>query len=100
MPLYELVLILRAQSRQKTKTVLLDLCKAFYRLDCHLTDLKMMSGTALPYIMTTKIKERINHGLYFTIKLYGTPQFKQEMTAKLKYNPDVIRTSLIRCRLH
>lgn len=100
MPLYEMVTILRAQCRQSTKTVLLDLCDTLYRLECHLTDIKMLSGTALPYPMKTSTREKLTHGLYFTFKLYGTPHFKRELTAKLKYNPDVIRNSVVKCDLN
>ena len=99
MPLYEMVMILRAQCKQRTKAVLLDMCDTLYGLECHLTDIKMISGTALPYVMTTKTREKLTHGLYFTFKLYGTPHLRQELTAKLKYNPDVIRNSIVKCNL-
>ena len=99
MPLYEMILILRAQCRQSTKLVLLDLCKTLYKLDCHLTDIKMLSGTALPYQMVTTTREKVTHGLYFVFKLYGTPQFKKDVVESMRYNPDVVREAVFRCNL-
>ena len=99
MPLYEMVVVLRAQCKQSTKAVLLDLCKTLYKLECHLTDVKMLSGTALPSQMVTTTREKITHGLFFVFKLYGTTQFSKDIVDRLRYNPDIVRESIFRCNM-